>query len=302
MHIVYGLDKFSSACSDTHLIYYGRISDDHTAFMLKYALKACNYTFCCVIIMLYHCIMLIYYNIKGGIDMSNEQIGTLFKLMLEYIPPTLKIFGFTLLYSIPLGMVVALLKMCKIKPISWITNVYILIMRGTPLLLQLIVAQYAVPYIRMAKGCPSFLHNFLNGIDIKTDSYTFRMILVAFVLNYAAYFAEIFRGGIESVHVGQYEAASALGFSRTQTFFRIILPQVVKRVVPASSNEIITLVKDTSLASAIPYMEVMYIAKKQVPTYASLMPLFMAGLFYFVFATVLTLLFTYVEKKLDYYK
>ncbi len=234
--------------------------------------------------------------------MTKEQIGTLFKLMLEYIPPTLKIFGFTLLWSIPLGMIVALLKMCKFKPISWVTNIYILIMRGTPLLLQLIVAQYSVPYLLKWEGCPSFIHSLLDGVDIRSASYTFNMLLIAFVLNYAAYFAEIFRGGIEAIPKGQYEAAGALGFSRGQTFFRIILPQVIKRVVPASSNEIITLVKDTSLASAIPYMEIMYIAKKQVPTYASLLPLFMAGVFYFVFATVLTLLFGYIEKKLSYYK
>ena len=125
------------------------------------------------------------------------------------------------------------------------------------------------------------------------------MMLLAFVLNYAAYFAEIFRGGIESIPKGQYEAAGALGLNRAQTFFRIILPQVVRRVLPASSNEIITLIKDTSLASAIPYMEIMYIAKKQVPTYASLIPLFIAGLFYFAFAMVLTLLLSLIEKSLD---
>ena len=142
----------------------------------------------------------------------------------------------------------------------------------------------------------------LNNIDIRSEDYIFNMILLAFVLNYAAYFAEIFRGGIESIPKGQYEAAGALGFGKAQTFFRVILPQVVKRVVPASSNEIITLVKDTSLASAIPYMEIMYIAKKQVPTYASLLPLFIAGIFYFVIATVLTVVFSAVEKKLDYYK
>ncbi|MBP3309994.1 MAG: amino acid ABC transporter permease [Ruminococcus sp.] len=234
--------------------------------------------------------------------MTNEEIKTLFQLMLEYLPPTLKIFGFTLLYSIPLGMVVALLKMCRFKPVSWLTNIYILIMRGTPLLLQLIVANYAVPYIRMSGLCPEFLRDILNQIDIKSDDYTFNMIIVAFVLNYAAYFAEIFRGGIEAIPKGQYEAAGALGFSKLQTFFRIILPQVIKRVVPASSNEIITLVKDTSLASAIPYFEIMYIAKKQTQFYGSLTPLFMAGLFYFVFATVLTILFSLIEKKLNYYK
>lgn len=234
--------------------------------------------------------------------MTSEQIGTLFGLMLEYTVPTMKIFAFTLLYSIPLGMVVALLKMCKFKPISWLTNIYILIMRGTPLLLQLIVAQYSVPYIVKSDICPEFIKNLLGGIDIRSDDYTFNMMLIAFVLNYAAYFAEIFRGGIESIPKGQYEAAGALGFGKIQTFFRIILPQVIKRVVPASSNEIITLVKDTSLASAIPYMEIMYIAKKQVPLYASLLPLFMAGVFYFVFATVLTVVFSAVEKKLNYYK
>lgn len=234
--------------------------------------------------------------------MTGEQISTLFGLMLQYTVPTLKIFAYTLLFSIPLGMVVALLKMCKFKPISWLTNIYILIMRGTPLLLQLIVAQYSVPYIVKSDICPEFLKSLLSGVDIRSESYTFNMMLIAFVLNYAAYFAEIFRGGIESIPKGQYEAAGALGFGRLQTFFRIILPQVVKRVVPASSNEIITLVKDTSLASAIPYMEIMYIAKKQVPLYASLLPLFMAGVFYFVFATVLTVVFSAIEKKLDYYK
>ncbi len=234
--------------------------------------------------------------------MTGEQIQTLFGLMLQYTVPTLRIFFFTLLYSIPLGMVVAQLKMCRFKPVSWLTNIYILIMRGTPLLLQLIVAQYSVPYIVRSDICPQFLKDLLNGVDIRSDSYTFNMMLIAFVLNYAAYFAEIFRGGIESIPKGQYEAADALGFGKFQTFFRIVLPQVVKRVVPASSNEIITLVKDTSLASAIPYMEIMYIAKKQVPLYASLLPLFMAGVFYFVFATVLTAVFSFVEKKLDYYK
>ena len=234
--------------------------------------------------------------------MTGEQLSTLFGLMLEYAVPTLKIFAFTLLYSIPLGMVVALLKMCRFNPISWLTNIYILIMRGTPLLLQLIVAQYSVPYIVRSDICPDFIKSLLENVDIRSESYTFNMMLFFFFFNYAAYFAEIFRGGLESIPKGQYEASRCLGFGKFQTFFRIILPQVIKRVVPASSNEIITLVKDTSLASAIPYMEIMYIAKKQVPLYASLMPLFMAGVFYFVFATVLTVLFSAIEKKLDYYR
>lgn len=237
--------------------------------------------------------------------MTGEEILHLFKLMLTYLPPTLKLFGFTLLYAIPLGMIVALLKMCKFKPISWLTNLYILIMRGTPLLLQIIVVYYSVPTIRSNPHCPEFLLNILNNVEIKGDAgvvYMFRMILLAFVLNYAAYFAEIFRGGIESIPKGQYEAAGMLGFTKLQTFFRIILPQVIKRVIPASSNEVITLIKDTSLAYSMGYMEVMYIAKKQMITFSSLTPLFMAGLFYFVMATILTLLFGLAEKKLNYYK
>ena len=152
--------------------------------------------------------------------MTADEILHLFKLMLSYLPPTLKLFGFTLLYSIPLGMVVALLKMCKFKPVSWLTNLYILIMRGTPLLLQIIVVYYSVPTIRSNPHCPAFLQNLLNGVELRGDAgvvYMFRMILLAFVLNYAAYFAEIFRGGIESIPKGQYEAAAMLGFSKLQT-------------------------------------------------------------------------------------
>lgn len=237
--------------------------------------------------------------------MSSQETMHLFVLMLQYLLPTLKLFGCTLLYAIPLGMVVALLKMCRCKPISWLTNLYILIMRGTPLLLQIIVVYYSVPTLRSNAHCPAFLKSLLDAVELKGaagDVYMFRMILLAFVLNYAAYFAEIFRGGIEAIPKGQYEAAGMLGFSRLQTFFRIILPQVAKRVLPASSNEVITLVKDTSLAYAMGYMEIMYIAKKQMTTFSSLTPLFMAGVFYFVLATLLTLLFGFAEKKLNYYK
>ncbi len=242
---------------------------------------------------------------KETLPMTGEETWHLFLLMLQYLTPTLKLFAFTLLYAIPLGMVVALLKMCKFKPISVLTKFYILIMRGTPLLLQIIVVYYSVPTLRSNAHCPAFLKTLLDHVELKGDAgdvYMFRMILLAFVLNYAAYFAEVFRGGIESIPKGQYEAADMLGFSRLQTFFRIILPQVVKRVLPASSNEIITLVKDTSLAYAMGYMEIMYIAKKQMTTYSSLTPLFMAGVFYFVMATLLTLLFSLIEKKLSYYR
>ena len=232
--------------------------------------------------------------------MSWDEILQCTGIIARYLIPTLKIFGFTLIFSIPLGMIVALLKMCKFKPVSWLVNVYILIMRGTPLMLQIITIYYAIPMMKVSDSV--FLQNLFASVDIKSDSYQFNALIVAFALNYAAYFAEIFRGGIESIPKGQYEAAAALGLTRTQTFFRIILPQVVKRIVPASSNEVITLVKDTSLASVIAYAEIFRKAKEQMITYSNLTPLFIAGLFYFVMNAVLTVLFTAIEKKLDYYK
>ena len=234
--------------------------------------------------------------------MSGEEIQKVFLILLEYLVPTLKVFGFTLLYSIPLGMIVALLKMCRIKPISWLTNIYILIMRGTPLMLQVIVAFYAIPTLKQNENLPVFLQNILSGIDIKAENFKFNAVIVAFTLNYAAYFAEIFRGGIESIPKGQYEAAASLSMNRFQTFFHVILPQVAKRVVPASSNEIITLIKDTSLANVISYAEITLKAKQQMQNYSSITPLFIAGLFYFVLAMILTVISAFVEKKLNYYK
>lgn len=234
--------------------------------------------------------------------MSGSEILGVIRILLNYLGPTLKLFGFTLLYSIPLGMVVALLKMCRFKPISWLTNLYILVMRGTPLMLQIIVTYFAIPMLRRAEGLPAFLSSFLNSIEIQGEQFVFNAVLFAFVFNYAAYFAEIFRGGIESIPQGQYEAAAALSMTKMQTFFRIILPQVIKRVVPASSNEIITLVKDTSLANVVAYAEITLKAKEQMQNYSSLVPLFIAGAFYFILATILTLLSSFIEKKLNYYK
>lgn len=232
--------------------------------------------------------------------MTWEEILQCTGVILKYLVPTLKVFGFTLLFSIPLGMVVALLKMCKFKPVSWLINVYILIMRGTPLMLQIITIYYAIPMMKVSDS--AFLQNLFAGVDIKSDSYQFNALIVAFALNYAAYFAEIFRGGIESIPKGQYEAAAALGMTRSQTFFRVVLPQVIKRIVPASSNEVITLVKDTSLASVIAYAEIFRKAKEQMVSYSNLTPLFIAGVFYFIMNAILTTLFAAVEKKLDYYK
>ncbi|MBQ8175600.1 MAG: amino acid ABC transporter permease [Oscillospiraceae bacterium] len=232
--------------------------------------------------------------------MTWEEIFQCTGVILKYLVPTLKVFGFTLLFSIPLGMVVALLKMCKFKPVSWLINVYILIMRGTPLMLQIITIYYAIPMMKVSNSV--FLQSLFKSVDIKSDAYQFNALIVAFALNYAAYFAEIFRGGIESIPKGQYEAAAALGMTRSQTFFRVVLPQVIKRIAPASSNEVITLVKDTSLASVIAYAEIFRKAKEQMVSYSNLTPLFIAGIFYFIMNAILTTAFAAVEKKLDYYK
>ena len=234
--------------------------------------------------------------------MTKEEILDVTLILLQYLVPTLKLFGFTLLFSIPLGMIVALLKMCKFKPISWLTNIYILIMRGTPLMLQIIAIYYAIPYLKINENLPDFLKNILSGIDIQGEGFMFRAVLTAFVLNYAAYFAEIFRGGIESISKGQYEAAAALGFGRAQTFFHILLPQVIKRIVPASSNEVVILVKDTSLANIVAYAEITLKAQQQMQIYRSLTPLFIAGVFYFIISMIMTVIFAFIERKLNYYK
>ena len=228
--------------------------------------------------------------------MSPEEILKCTGVILKYLIPTLKVFGFTLLFSVPLGMIVALLKSVKFPPLKWFLNLYILIMRGTPLMLQIITIYYAIPMIKVANP------NFLASIDIKTESYKFTALILAFALNYAAYFAEIFRGGIEAIPKGQYEASAALGFTKPQTFFRIILPQVIKRVMPASANEVITLVKDTSLASVIAYIEIFQKSKQMMTTYSNLTPLFIAGIFYFIMNAILTIAFSAIERKMDYYK
>ncbi len=202
---------------------------------------------------------------------------------------TLAIFGLTLLFSIPLGLLIAVLKMSKWRVVRYPVSFYISVMRGTPLLLQIVAMYFGSTYLSE-----------YAGVDFSFDR--FPAVIVAFSINYAAYFAEIFRGGIQSIPKGQYEAAYILGMTRTQTFFRIVLPQVVKRVVPASANEVITLVKDTSLAQVIAVTELFALAKKQQAAYASIYPLFVAGVFYYVANLLLSVLFAYVERKLNYYK
>ncbi|MBR6318539.1 MAG: amino acid ABC transporter permease [Fibrobacter sp.] len=218
-----------------------------------------------------------------------SELSTLLPILWGGFCTTLAIFGLTLLFSIPLGLLIAVLKMSKWRVVRYPVSFYISVMRGTPLLLQIVAIYFGSYYLSE-----------YAGVDFSFDR--FPAVIVAFSINYAAYFAEIFRGGIQSIPKGQYEAAYMLGLTRTQTFFRIILPQVVKRVVPASANEVITLVKDTSLAQVIAVTELFALAKKQQAAYASIYPLFVAGVFYYVANLLLSVFFAYVERKLDYYK
>lgn len=200
---------------------------------------------------------------------------------------SVEIFLLTLLFALPLGLVVSFGRMSKNFLVSSLIKIYIAVMRGTPLMLQLIVVYFA-PY-------------YVFGIKI-SQSYRFVATIIAFSINYAAYFAEIYRAGIESMPVGQYEAAKVLGFNKVQTFFKIILPQVIKRILPPVTNETITLVKDTSLAFVIAVTEMFTIAKQISAKEANVMPLMVAGAFYFVFNYVVAFIMERIEKKLSYYR
>ena len=197
------------------------------------------------------------------------------------------IFGLTLLFSIPLGFLICFGRMSKNVIVRNIAKVYISIMRGTPLMLQLMVVYFG-PY-------------YLFGVQIK-PSYRFVAVIIGFVLNYAAYYAEIYRGGIESMPVGQYEAAKMLGYGRAQTFLYIILPQVVKRIVPSVTNEIITLVKDTSLAMVIAVSEMFTVARALASSSTSMIPFVVAGIFYYVFNFVVAFVMEKVEQRLNFYR
>ncbi len=199
---------------------------------------------------------------------------------------TCGIFVLTLLGSLPLGMVVALLRKSRFPIVRGIIHVYISVLRGTPLMLQLLV-WYFGPY-------------YLFGWSIR--GWRFPSLILGFILNYAAYFAEIYRGGIESMPVGQYEAAEVLGYTKAKTFMRIILPQVIKRIMPSVTNEVITLVKDTSLAFTLAYQEVFSLAKQISASQTSFIPFVIAGVFYFVANYGVQFIMERIEKTMDYYR
>jgi len=203
--------------------------------------------------------------------------------LLEGLGVTFKIFCLTLLMALPLGLLISLGAMSKYKIIRYPIRTLIWVIRGTPLMLQLIIFGLG----------PGLLG--IMGMNM------FVAVIIAFVLNYACYFAEIFRGGIESIPRGQYEAGAVLGFTKTQTFFRIVLMQVVKRIIPPMGNEFLTLVKDTSLANTIMIYEITWNAKRMMNSEHILWPLFYSGLFYLLLCGIITVIFSYIEKKLDYY-
>lgn len=211
---------------------------------------------------------------------------TMIVKMSEGLGKTCAIFFLTLLFSLPLGMIVALLRMSRLKVVSAITRFFITVLRGTPLMLQLLAVTYG-PY-------------YLFGATVARNKLI--PVVIAFAVNYAAYFAEIYRGGIESISAGQYEAAKVLGYSRAQTFLRIILPQVVKRIMPSVTNEVVTLVKDTSIAFTVSYQEMFTIGKQIANSQTSFMPFIVAGVFYYVFNAIVDYLMGRIEKRLDYYQ
>lgn len=225
--------------------------------------------------------------------MNFENFNRMLLAMLEGSVTSLEVFALTLLFAIPLALPIALGRMSKNKLLSGSVNVFLLIIRGTPLMLQLLIVYFGPGlFVR-------WLESFGYTLAFRWDRFT--AAIVALTINYAAYFAEIYRGGISSIPKGQYEAAKVLGYKSNQTFFRIVLPQVIKRIIPAMGNEVITLVKDTALVSVIGVAELLMVAKERQSALFSFTPLFIAGVFYFVMNWGVSFCFNKIEKKLSYY-
>ena len=210
---------------------------------------------------------------------------TVTQRLLEGFGVTCEIFLVTLLCALPLGLLIAFCSMSRFAPLRWLSRTFVWVIRGTPLMLQVIIVFYGPGLLFDASSLPRLT-----------------AVLIAFIINYAAYFSEIYRGGIENIPKGQYEAGQVLGMTRTQIFFKVILLQVVKRIIPPMSNEIITLVKDTSLARIIAVKEIIMIAQEYITSAALIWPLFYSGAFYLLFCGLLTILFNRIEKRLDYFR
>ena len=214
-------------------------------------------------------------------------LGNVISQLLGGMVTSVEIFLLTLLFSLPLGLAIAGGRMSKISPLRWLMKIYISIMRGTPLMLQLIVVFFA-PY-------------YVFGMSLSPE-YRFIAVIIAFTMNYAAYFAEIYRGGIEAIPKGQYEAAQVLGYSRLETFFIIILPQVFKIILPSVTNEVITLVKDTSLSFVLAIPEMFTVAKQIAAADSSIAALLVAGIFYYVFNVLVAFVMARLEARMNYYE
>ncbi len=214
------------------------------------------------------------------------ELATMLELLGSGLVLTLQVFVTTLVGALPLGVVVALCRMSRFKPLALITRFYISVMRGTPLMLQLMALMFG-PY-------------YLFGMQLGPD-WKYWACSIGFIINYAAYFGEIYRSGLQSIPRGQYEAAEVLGYTRAQTFMKIILPQVAKRILPAMSNEVITLVKDTSLAFVVGIMEMFSQAKALAASQVSMLPYLLAGVIYWVFNFIVEMILTRIEKKMSYY-
>ena len=227
-----------------------------------------------------------------------EQFISVTLELLSGLASSVFLFLFTLLFSLPLGLIICFATLAKFKPLSWLSQTIVLVLRGTPLMLQIFIIFY-VPGLLFGFQWPSLATG--NVWFDNTFSTRFIAALVAFSINYAAYFSEIFRGGILSIPKGQFEAGAVLGMSKREVFFKVILLQMIKRIVPPMGNEIITLVKDTSLANVIAVTELMFRAQQQLNK-GLIWPIFYAGLFYLLFNTLVTYLLKLTERKLEYIK
>ena len=225
-----------------------------------------------------------------------EQFVQIMTELTEGFGNTLLLFAVTLLGAIPLGLLIALGAMASFKPIKYLMKSIVWVIRGTPLMLQILL----VSFLPMAMGVKT--KDIASWLDIRVGSVLFLFVAVAFIINYACYFSEIFRAGIQSISVGQYEAGQVLGMTKSEIFFKIILVQALKRIVPPMSNEIITLVKDTALAQILGVVDLLNAANHAVNHYVVLTPFLYASIFYLIFNGLLTLLFSFVEKKFEWFK
>ena len=226
-----------------------------------------------------------------------SQFAEIMLSLLQGFGNTCLLFAVTLVFALPLGLIISFGSMSKFKPIKGVVKVFVWIIRGTPLMLQILLVSFLPKYL-----FGSTTKAWASALGVTVSSMLFIFVMIAFIINYACYFSEIFRAGITSIPKGQYEAGKVLGMTKKQVFFKIVLFQVVKRIIPPMSNETITLVKDTVLAFTLSVVDLLTAAKEAVNTFVTLSPLIYAGIFFLVFNGLLTLLFGFIEKKFSFYK